>query len=226
MGFQLMSLKIINTHKHHTLEELKSFHYENIKAYAEAYKGNGNVFGINAFRDFYAHPVLAGTTVDGIRAGLGEAHIPIWLFFDGNGYAKPGNITMDDYVNEVRCQMFTSIIHGATGVLFWNDRSKNAEAWDALQPILEEINSNLGIFKLKTLEKRIKDDMHILIKKDSKGQKYIIASNTNKTENISLNVENVKKNILAPLEVYISTFRRTVSYLCVFVLYYKKAGNL
>lgn len=188
----------------YTLEELKSFHYENIKAYAEAYKGNGNVFGINAFRDFYAHPVLAGITVDAIRAGLGDAHTPIWLFFDGNGYAKPGNITMDDYVNQVRCQMFTSIIHGATGVLFWNDRSKNAEAWDALQPTLEEINGHLDIIKLKTLEKRNDDNMHLVIKKDDKGQKYIIASNTSKTDNIPLMVDNVKKDSLAPLEVYIS----------------------
>lgn len=34
------------------LEELKSIHYENIRQYAEAYKGNGNVFGVNDFIDF------------------------------------------------------------------------------------------------------------------------------------------------------------------------------
>ena len=188
----------------YTLEELKSYHYENIKAYAEAYKGNGNAFGINAFRDFYANPVLAGLTVDAIRAGLGDPTIPIWLFFDGNGYAKPASIAAEDYVNEVRCQMYTSIIHGATGIFFWNDRRKAPEVWDALQPTLEEMKSNLDIFKLKTLEKRDNGDMHLMIKQDEKGKKYIMASNTSKTNNVSLEVENVEKDNLAPLEVYVS----------------------
>ncbi|MDD2476288.1 MAG: hypothetical protein PHI32_10285 [Dysgonamonadaceae bacterium] len=188
----------------YTPEELKSYHYENIKAYAEAYKGNGNAFGINAFMDFRDNPVLAGTTVDAIRAGLGDPKVPIWLFFDGNGYAKPGNISAEDYVNQVKCQMYTSIIHGATGVFFWNDSRKTAEVWDALQPTLEEMKSNLDIFKLKTLEKRDDGDMHLMIKQDEKGKKYIMASNTSKTNNVPLEVENVEKNNLAPLEVYVS----------------------
>ena len=187
----------------YTLEELKSFHYENIKAYAKEYKGNGNAFGINAFMDFRDHPVLAGITVDAIRAGLGNSKVPIWLFFDGTGYAQ-GNIATDDYVNQVRCQMYTSIIHGATGIFFWNDRRRTAEVWDALQPTLEEMKSHLDIIKLKTLEKRSDDNLHIMIKKDDKGQKYIMASNTSKTESIPLRVDNVKKDSLAPLEVYVS----------------------
>ena len=188
----------------YTLEQLKSYHYENIKAYAQAYKGNGNAFGINAFRDFAAYPVLAGLTVDAIRAGLGDPTVPIWLFFDGNGYAR-GSVPVDNYVKQIRCQMYTSITHGATGIFFWNNPS-GQEVWDALQPTLEEMKGNLDIIKLKTLEKRDNDNMHLMIKRDDKGQKYIIATNTSKTSSVPLNVENLEKNSLGPLEVYISPF--------------------
>ena len=187
-------------------EALKRSHYENIKAYAEAYKGNGNAFGINAFNDFYAHPVLAGITVDAIRAGLGDPTIPIWLYFDGNGYAKPSSITAAVYAKQVRCQMYTSIIHGATGVFFWNDMSKTTAVWDAHQPTLDEIKSHYDIFTLKTLEKSSDNDLHIMIKQDDNGQKYILASNTSKTKSASLSIDNVNKNTLAPLEVYVAPF--------------------
>lgn len=188
----------------YTTEELRSFHYENIKAYAEAYKGNGNAFGINAFRDFYADPILAGISVDAIRAGLGDPTIPIWLYFDGNGYAKSSDMSTQVYVQHIKCQMYTSIIHGATGVFFWNDRSKTPEIWNALQPILNEMQEHIEIFKLKTLEKKSNDHMHFIIKKNAKGQKYIIASNTSRTDAVKLIFPNIKKESLDPLEVYIS----------------------
>lgn len=189
-----------------TLEELKSAHYENIKQYAEAYKGNGNVFGINAFRDFHAHPILAGLTVDAIRAGLGDSNIPIWLYFDGNGYAKTKGTSVDEYIKELKCQMYTSIIHGATGVFFWNDMTKTPEVWNALQPILKEMKDYLDIIKLTTIDKRINDDTHIVIKENTNGQKYIIATNTSKTNVVALKQANVEKKMLLPLEVYISVF--------------------
>ena len=31
---------------------------------------------------------------------------------------------VNEYVKELKCQMYTSITHGATGVFFWNDRTK------------------------------------------------------------------------------------------------------
>ena len=190
----------------YTPDELKTTHYENIKAYAQAYKGNGNAFGINAFNDFYAHPVLAGVTVDAIRAGLNDPEVPIWLFFDGNGYSKPSSMSAVDYAKQVRCQMYTSIIHGATGVFFWNNQDGTHDVWDAHQPTLEEIKSQYDIISLKTLEKRSDNDLHIMIKQDDNGQKYILASNTSKTKSATLSIDNVNKNTLAPLEVYVAPF--------------------
>ncbi|WP_372934203.1 hypothetical protein, partial [Mariniphaga sediminis] len=37
-------------------ETLKSIWYENTRLIAQGYKNNGDVFGINAFRDYFAHP--------------------------------------------------------------------------------------------------------------------------------------------------------------------------
>ena len=196
----------VSTGTPYTTEELRLFHYENVKLFAESYKGNGNAFGINAYRDFHNDPLLAGITVDAIRDGLGDSSIPIWLYFDGNGYAKPDSISATDYLKQVECQMYTSIIHGATGVFFWNTNNGTTTVWDALQPMLVDMKSQIDIFKLKTVEKRSIDNLHIMIKQDDKGQKYILASNTSKTSSVPLKVENVGKSNLAPLEVYIAPY--------------------
>lgn len=184
------------------IETLKSIWYDNVKQIAKAYQNNGNVFSINAFRDFYANPILAGVTVDGMKAGL--INKPVWLYFDGNGYAKPANMAPNDYIKNVKCQIYTSIVHGATGIFFWNDWSKSSEVFDNLLPVLQELNENLHIIYLTTFEKKIDNDMHMMIKKDENGKKYIIATNTSKTNSLELNMQGVQKKVLNPLEVYIS----------------------
>lgn len=152
-------------------ETLINIWKENIRIISEDYKGNGDVFGINAFLDFYAYPILAGITVDALRTGLGGSKVPIWLYFDGNGYAKPSNLTPSDYLKIVKCQIYTAIIHGATGVLFWNDWSKTPEVFDELVPIMEELNNNLAIIKLNTLETMVDGDQHVTIKGEKSGKK-------------------------------------------------------
>lgn len=185
-------------------DTLKSLWYENTKLIASGYKGNGDLFGINAFRDFFAHPVLSGITVDALKEGLG-AEVPIWLYFDGNGYAKPSTMTPENYIEIVKCQIYTSIIHGATGILFWNDWNKKPEVFDVLLPMLKELNDNLPIITLKTIEMKVDNDLHIMIKEDKKGRKQIIATNTSKTDKIGIDIAGVDKKELEPLEVYVST---------------------
>ncbi len=184
-------------------DTLKSLWYENTKLIASGYKGNGDVFGINAFRDYFAHPVLAGITVDALREGLGP-NVPIWIYFDGNGYAKPANMTPKEYIEIVKCQIYTSIIHGATGILFWNDWSKTPEVFDTLLPMLKELNDNLPIVKLKTIDKKVDNNLHIMIKEGKKEGKYIIVTNTSKTNKIQIDIAGIDKKELQPLEVYVS----------------------
>lgn len=184
------------------IETLKRIWYENVRQIASAYQKNGNVFSINAFRDFYANPILAGVTTDAMKDGLKEK--PIWLYFDGNGYAKPANVTPENYVKNVKCQIYTSIVHGATGIFFWNDWSKTAIVFDNLLPVLKELNENLYMIYFHTIERKIESDLHVMIKRDGNGGKYIIATNTSKTNDAALNVHGVEKKKLNPLEVYVS----------------------
>ena len=187
-------------------ETLKSIWYENTRLIAQGYKNNGDVFGINAFRDYFAHPVLSGITVDALKAGLGEK-TPVWIYFDGNGYARPPEMTPQEYINHVKCQIYTSIIHGATGILFWNDWRKTPEVFDTLLPMLKELNDNLPIVKLETKHWKAHDNLHIMIKESKDGQKYIIASNTSTTDVLSIDIPEVNKKELQPLEVYITSFK-------------------
>ena len=168
---------------------------------SEPYKNSGNLFSLNAYNDFYKYPILSGITVDAIKAGVGDK--PVWLYFDGNGYSKPASMSANEYVKIVKCQIYTSIIHGATGVLFWSDTSKAPYVFDALTPMLKELNENVDIFYMNTAETSIVNDLHIMIK-ENKGEKYIIASNTSKTKSVTINIPNVNKKSLAPLEVYVS----------------------
>lgn len=192
-------------YKQYDFETLKSLWYENTKRVAVGYKGSGNVFGINAYGDFREYPLLSGITVDALREGLGT-DVPIWLYFDGNGYAKPANMSVEEYVKNVTCQMYTSIIHGATGIFFWNDPNKTSAVFDAFQPVLKEMTENVPFLKLKTIERRNNGDLHLMIKQDKKGKKWIFASNTSKTDVQSLSVAGVKKKSLLPLEVYVASF--------------------
>jgi len=190
-------------YKEYDFETLKKLWFENVKICSAGFKNSGNVFGINAFRDFFAHPVLSGITVDAIKAGI-SSEMPVWLYFDGNGYAKEPDVSTEDYIKSVKCQMYTSIVHGATGVLFWNDKSKTPDVFDGLAPVLKEMNDNVKIFVLKTIETKINNDLHYMIKgKDSK-HKYIIATNTSTTETLPIDIKGVSKKSLEPLEVYIA----------------------
>lgn len=137
-----------------------------------------------------------------MKDGLKEK--PIWLYFDGNGYAKPANVTPENYVKNVKCQIYTSIVHGATGIFFWNDWSKTAIVFDNLLPVLKELNENLYMIYFHTIERKIESDLHVMIKRDGNGGKYIIATNTSKTNDAALNVHGVEKKKLNPLEVYVS----------------------
>ena len=194
------------SYKNHDIETLKAIWFENTKLIAKGYKNNGDVFGINAFRDFYANPIIAGVTVDALRAGLGS-EVPIWLYFDGNGYAKPTNETPKEYIQNVMSQIYTAIIHGATGILFWNDWSKTPEVFDVLLPELKVLNENLPIIKLKTVDRIINNDLHIMIKQNNKGERFIVASNSSKTDTLKINVPHVEKRELLPLEVYVSVIK-------------------
>lgn len=189
------------SYKNYDFDTLKQLWYENVRQIAKGYKSSGNVFGMNAFMDFNANPVMAAITTDALRAGLGK-ETPVWLYFDGNGYARPANMSPEAYVNQLRCQIYTSIIHGATGILFWNDWSKKPDVFNVLLPMLKELNTNMDIITLPTVETRSEGHRHVLIKQ-GQGKQYVIASNTSKSDAMVIDLPKNKKRTLQPLGVHI-----------------------
>ncbi len=180
---------------------IKKFWYENTKEIASAYKKSGDIFGTNAFSYFYQYPQLAGVTVNAIKAGTGN-NSPVWLFFDGNGYAKPQRVSIDSYLKNIKCQIYISIIHGATGVFFWNDPKKGTVFFEKLRPIIDELKRNEIVFKYQSIEKKLDENIQYEIKQSSTGERYLIVINSNKNKKISISYP-IKRN-LDPLEVYIT----------------------
>lgn len=178
--------------------------HKNIETISNEYRHSGDVFGINSYTDFFNYPKLAGTTVDAIKLGAGK-DVPVWLFFDPMGYAKPNNITLNDYIVNVKCQVYTSIIFGATGALFWCDIDKGIRNYDAFLPLIIELKKNENIITSKTIQKRTDDELHFIIKENSKGERFIIASNTSKSTSALITTPVYK--ILKPLEVYIAQIK-------------------
>ena len=186
------------------LPALKDLFYNNLKICAQDYRKCGDVFGINSFIDFNEYPVLAGVTVDAIKAGAGSG-VPVWLFFDGNGYAVPSGENTDYFVGNLKCQIYTSIIHGATGVMFWNDRSNSPDIFNALEKVVTELAGNEKYFLMETEKTYVEGDLHYMIKKGEHVH-TLIASNTSKAAEMPLNVPLIGKKTLKPLEVYIASF--------------------
>lgn len=176
--------------------------FQNIKQIAYEYRKGGDVFGINSYSDFYNKPRLAGNTVDAIKAGVGE-NTPVWLWFDSSSYAKPKDVKQKDYLNNIRCQIFTSIIHGASGVMFWTDTKKKPEVFNSLLPIVKEVQNIIPLIKSKTIEKKSSGDLHYIVK-EFNNKKMAIIVNTDKDNPIYITYPITK--YLLPLEVYVGEF--------------------
>lgn len=130
--------------------------------------------------------------------------MPVWLYFDGNAYARPSSVTIPTYIRTVKCQIYTSLVHGATGILFWNDLTKPTDAFVALQPMLQELKKDLPLIELPTVDRKIAGDLHLMVKQDAAGKKYLIATNTSKTNRVGLPIRVTGKTELAPLEVFVT----------------------
>ena len=184
------------------LPTLRRFFYENLKISARHFRKCSDVFGINSFIDCNTYPVLAGIAVDGIKAGAGK-DTPVWIFFDGNGYAQPSHQNAAAFVQNLKCQIYTSIIHGATGIMFWNDRSLSPDVFNALEPVIEEVQQYAGhLFKAPTIACSYEGDIHYIIKETSDGSRTIIAANTHPQTPATLSYGSLHHQ-MKPYEVFI-----------------------
>ena len=181
---------------------LKDNWYESVKKTAKGYRNSGDIFGINSYNLTFEYPELVGVTVDAIKSGLGE-NKPVWIFFDSNGYAMPNHITVKEYVENLKCQMYTSLVHGATGMLFWSDLTKQPEVFNQVVEVIEELKSLQDIFFYETVQQKVSGKIHYIIKISPNKERYIVAVNTSTTESTYF-VNDYKYKWLKPLEVYIT----------------------
>lgn len=176
--------------------------YHNIYQAASAYDDCADVLGVNCYYDFYHFPEAAGITVDAIKDACGKEK-PVWIFFDGAGHAKPKNMSSSEYLKVVKCQVYTAIVHGASGILFWSKETTSEEYWNSLKQLSSELKKNSEIFKSNRIKFEIYNKIHYAVFELDNNNKYLLAVNTSKLEPLNFNlIENVN-TIIKPLEVKI-----------------------
>ncbi len=184
------------------IENLKRLFYENLRISAQAYRNCGDVFGINSFIDCNRNPLLVGIAVDAIKAGISKS-TPVWIFLDGNGYSIPTGMTTSEFVCNLKCQVYTAIAHGATGILFWNDRTKSDEVFNELATVVEELNAYLADIMLDTYIQKSVDNLHYIIKRKNEKEGVLFATNSSGEDEVVLYLSDDVQYKLDPYEVIV-----------------------
>jgi hypothetical protein len=174
------------------------------------YKGIGNVLGINDYSLINENPAYAGYFVDWIREEKGE--VPVWIWV-------PPYLKYTDYAL-LKCQVFSAIVHGATGIGFWLMHREGTSDPEQLSKTLRisqelELVESLLVadeaIEIMGNQKWLKGekDVHYTIRKLDSGNIVIIAVNTSKvnSEMFELSLNNpyyidIQKKF-APMEVEI-----------------------
>lgn len=186
------------------VEKYKDKFYYNIFSTATIYGMCADVLGVNCYQDYFNFPSSAGLTIDAIKDACGNEK-PVWLFFDGAAHAKPQFTSEKEYLKNVRCQIFTSIVHGASGVLFWSKKDVAETYWNLMKELALELKYNAEIIKGIEIEEGKENNIIFSIRKISTGESYIIAVNTSKRSSNQLHFSDLKL-MLNPLEVIIKKY--------------------
>ncbi|MFC1650496.1 hypothetical protein ACFL2X_02900 [Candidatus Latescibacterota bacterium] len=183
--------------------------YENVAQTASAYNSACDIIGWNSYTEFRDYPEAAGETVDAIKEACGKSK-PVWMFFDGAADMKPSYMSFGEYGKLVACQVYTAVIHGATGALFFSCSSP-----EQYMPLITELALRLGdqsrIFILpetsnhwdKTYHSPEYDHLHYSVRTEPGGKSYLIASNTDSVSPCFVDVEGFPGFELPPLGVEI-----------------------
>jgi len=188
-----------------------SNYYYNTFNLAKDYKSSCDIIGVDAYDEFYTDPKTVGLAISALKAGAGNK--PVWIYFDGNGYFRNGEKT-PTVVKNIKCQIYTAIINGATGVLFWNDLKKGSEVYNETKMLADTLKMYDDIIKaddvLTNLDTDISQwednynlDIQYVIKQKSNGRQYIIAVNRSSSIR-TLEVSGFPVKSLQPFEVFIS----------------------
>ncbi len=179
--------------------------FENVRQTAAVYGSACDIIGWNSYTEFRDFPEAAGETVDAIRTACGESK-PVWLFYDGAAYSKPSDMSYEEYGILAACQVYTAIIHGATGALFF--------AYDApsdymriMAALAAELDGMSHVFKLPETEHGWDrayhsdgyDHLHYSVRTGPAGVSWLIVANTSKRSPCTVEISGFPAFELEPL---------------------------
>jgi len=188
--------------------------FENVRETAAAYRNCADVFGYNSYQVFREFPETAGETVDAIKAGCGNDK-PVWLFFDAAAHQKPPGMSYVEYARLIKCQVYTSIVHGATGVYFFAFTESDdviSEYWPLIKALAGELQEYCNIFMMPIVNQswdtayhhKSYNHLHYSVRSSGTGEKtYLIATNTALKDSIQVNIEGFPQFTLEPLGIQI-----------------------
>jgi len=186
----------------------------NVKETAAAYKNVSDVLGVNSYSVFRDYPEVAGETVDAIKVGCGSDK-PVWLFFDAAADQRPRSMSYTDYFKNIKCQVYTSIVHGATGAFFYaitDSEPVKTHYWPKIKSLAKDLQDRRYVFEMPVVNQYWDtqyhlpdyDHLHYSIRSTDKEKNiYLIATNTDKKNTLKVKISGFPEFTLEPLGVKI-----------------------
>ncbi len=113
---------------------------ENIRETTRTYAPAADILGINSYDATNRKPSLLGEAVTVMQEASGYKPIWPWVSAEAVRYSSPQSM-----YSTVRPQLFSALIHGASGILFYNDQSVVARSsqtqacWDRMYDLVKEV---------------------------------------------------------------------------------------
>jgi len=113
---------------------------ENVRVTARTYAPVADILGINSYDATNRRPSLLGEAVTAIQEAAGYKPVWPWVSAEPYRYSSPASM-----YTTVRAQIFSALVHGATGILFYNDQSVVARSsqaqiyWDRMFDLVKEV---------------------------------------------------------------------------------------
>jgi hypothetical protein len=139
----------------------------NIQITTKAYEGTADILGVNSYGYFNANAKNVATVADAMREVVPDK--PLWFFFQAFEANNPG-------IKSMRSQVYAAIIHGVTGILFYNNDNSSTPFWSEIQDLSKELKQNEDLIRSETVAYQLEGDIQYVIKSYA-GQRYLISVN-------------------------------------------------
>ncbi len=135
----------------------------NVRRTTAAYAAATDIIGLNSYDATNRRPVLLGEAVTWMQESSGQK--PIWPWVSGEPFRYA---SVHDMYQRIRPQVFAAIIHGASGIFFYNDQGAIARC-DSSTLFLDRM---FDLVKEVNLFKSVIEDFSATESKYTSGQHY------------------------------------------------------